>query len=1054
MIISIGFLFRYQGSFNFIHEGTPHNDARAIIQEALKLSHSNLEKTIIPTYPLLLYIYAGMFWVLENVVLNGFLSPWVIHGSPELNITIATMSCNLFSILISVLTLLILFLIAQQFFSDRFSLLATLLMALSPIHVLNTHYPYADILATFLLSLSLLFLLLFYKKPTYTHFIILCLFFTLACLTKATSIPFYLAIQWTLITFVFQKKIKSFKFFNQQIILMLIFCSLFIWLTHPFMKNISEWHQLITARLDNQYDVITWSKFSQGFKKTISILNQNYGWIYGFLTFLGIFFIKKDPKYSILYLYPIVYLISISFNRYTDARYLDCLTPFLALLPCILIKHFSRYNIVKTALIFLLIIPIFNKTNQLSWLLRQPDSRKIATSWIQNNISQTSSLSLIHYRLYNPEIDPNQYSTYEVTGKQFPSTIQKQSQWFITNSFKFNRTEFINVPQWIQFKKQNQPLIQIQLKPTNFYHPDIAIYDLHHKGNIPYFFTFPKLYNQSELFPYLYNSLHSNLKNYKSNRHIDLPSSCIQRYIISNDPIKTIGINIANHDQQGLLYFNQTHRQKIQLDAYDSKLVLISLDKPIFKDPNIYQIELQSELKADIEIITDPYELIFLCSVLQHQWNDAFTLLQQLPEKLNIIDQSFLETIIYSQSKHYDLAYKAYRNSQENPFFSTLEKALLSKDSNTQSLETLLDVNFQELEQIHQMKWAAKSLPSQAKTVHWIDEKHQQIKYHTENDSLGFASFGPYIRVPKGFYQVQFHIKQQTTLNEPQLKLDINNGISPLNQHSLNLEAQNQWQNILLDFYNTHPNRKLEFRIFAKKTQLWIQSITLKTNVRELLKHYLELYYQSVFDLLINQKKYKSASMISHQLIKLSPNNPVNDLLQIKSLLLINQKEKALHLIQNKYTQYYLHPQWQDIINTYIPNKEPIEIKATWKHGIHLINNKIKLRQDTNQTQIKLKLDFFVDQIPPEIFPFFITLENNKHHFTKSKIFKNIQITSFEKLQIGKITMKLDHRSVPKGTYQIYIGFKTSKNQTKNLSILKSCFESYSNKLYLGEITI
>lgn len=194
--------------------------------------------------------------------------------------------------------------------------------------------------------------------------------------------------------------------------------------------------------------------------------------------------------------------------------------------------------------------------------------------------------------------------------------------------------------------------------------------------------------------------------------------------------------------------------------------------------------------------------------------------------------------------------------------------------------------------------------------------------------------------------------------------------------------------------------------------------------------------------------------MISHQLIKLSPNNPVNDLLQIKSLLLINQKEKALHLIQNKYTQYYLHPQWQDIINTYIPNKEPIEIKATWKHGIHLINNKIKLRQDTNQTQIKLKLDFFVDQIPPEIFPFFITLENNKHHFTKSKIFKNIQITSFEKLQIGKITMKLDHRSVPKGTYQIYIGFKTSKNQTKNLSILKSCFESYSNKLYLGEITI
>ncbi len=106
---------------------------------------------------------------------------------------VGQLTSRLAAVIFGTLTILLVFLITKEFLSRNIALLASFLIAISPLHI-RISMPEMDVLMTFLILFSAYLFILFHKSENKLLLILSMVFFGIAMLTKyisATFIPFY-----------------------------------------------------------------------------------------------------------------------------------------------------------------------------------------------------------------------------------------------------------------------------------------------------------------------------------------------------------------------------------------------------------------------------------------------------------------------------------------------------------------------------------------------------------------------------------------------------------------------------------------------------------------------------------------------------------------------------------------------------------------------------------------------------------------------------------------------------------------------------------------------
>lgn len=133
---------------------------------------------------------------------------------------------SLLQALLSSVSIILLYLLARQYFSNRVSLFAGLLFALYPHHIFWTGYILAETLYLFFVLLFLLFLALYQRSLAVSHLSLSSLFFVLASLTRPVITLFMVFVLLFLFLVQYQRKASK-KQILQHLFLFLFLSLLF-----------------------------------------------------------------------------------------------------------------------------------------------------------------------------------------------------------------------------------------------------------------------------------------------------------------------------------------------------------------------------------------------------------------------------------------------------------------------------------------------------------------------------------------------------------------------------------------------------------------------------------------------------------------------------------------------------------------------------------------------------------------------------------------------------------------------------------------------------------
>lgn len=286
---------------------------------------------------------------------NGNFSESVQHPGYQLLIAIGFVVFGIsdtvvmgVSILSALGIILITYLLGKEFFTPKVGLIASILLLLSPLFLMQSVAGQGDITATFFLILSIYTILVFIRTKKYIFFSISMFAFNFAFLSRYQYVLIGIVLLYIIIQEYLQNKsIKLFK-------CLIIFLTFFIIIIVPFLYFNYISHGDIFPRAYSFYNeknvgadgvgLIKTDTISSHFYQLLSyiLLNSNfhesvmwYSVIFSLLFLFGIFYLfkSKDKKViNILGLWIIVFIIFFSGFILIEVRYL-----FPLLIPIVLI---------------------------------------------------------------------------------------------------------------------------------------------------------------------------------------------------------------------------------------------------------------------------------------------------------------------------------------------------------------------------------------------------------------------------------------------------------------------------------------------------------------------------------------------------------------------------------------------------------------------------------------------------------------------------------------------------------------------------------------------
>ncbi|HVZ67475.1 MAG TPA: glycosyltransferase family 39 protein [Patescibacteria group bacterium] len=466
IIILFGFFLRFYG-INWDATCCQHPDERAIVMYTTPLSFpKNIDQFLTPQSPLNPHFFAyGNFplYLLKGAsLLAGNIDPSFLQYD----------KINLIGRLISIIsdtgTIIIIFLLGKILFNKKSGFLAAFVYAVSALPIQYSHFFTSDILLTFIISLILLTVINFYKKPSLKSAIFIGILFGLALATKISAIPIIISITLAItldFLFIFTKSPHKPKLWINH-------------LPHVVKKLISEWVLImliafITFSISQPYAIIDSQEFvNQNMLQSMMTKNPyifpytlqyvgkipyiyelkniflwGLGPIISVLSFAGLaltFFnfkkYKQDKKAEIILIsaFLISYFAVVGSFAIGFMRYLLPIYPLLAIFGgfCFyklfeLFASFIKNSYAITFLKFVVILLVLIWPLSFVSIYSRVNTRIDATNWINKNIPQNSTIAIEHWDDRLPLNSPNTYNFSELTMYDQPDNAQK---WQVLSS--------------------------------------------------------------------------------------------------------------------------------------------------------------------------------------------------------------------------------------------------------------------------------------------------------------------------------------------------------------------------------------------------------------------------------------------------------------------------------------------------------------------------------------------------------------------------------------------------------------------------------------------
>jgi len=339
---------------------------------------------------------------------------------------------RMLTVLLSIGTILIVYLIGKRLYNQRVGLLSSLFLIFSPVHNKISHYMVPDSPMVFFQMLSFLFIWMIYKKGRWEHYILAGLFAGLAMGTKYGGLLLFLPLILAHVFHVLEdKQPLSNIFLSFKPILSGVFflAGFFIGCPYAFFDFQSFWrgfqwqsrHLFVTGHYGSSTAQPAWLFYlKHGFKELVGKSSQ-------FLVLGGVIYglFRHKKREIILFSFPLVQFLIMSNWKTSAVRYLLPLAPFFAIigahfLDLILSKlayYLARFNskfsflirrrgIFAALVVILFLLSPGLKVLRFDYTLTQKDTRMIAKEWIEKNIPPGSRIA---FEAYGPAFTREKY---------------------------------------------------------------------------------------------------------------------------------------------------------------------------------------------------------------------------------------------------------------------------------------------------------------------------------------------------------------------------------------------------------------------------------------------------------------------------------------------------------------------------------------------------------------------------------------------------------------------------------------------------------------------
>lgn len=354
---------------------------------------------------------------------------------------------RLATVLFGVATVYLVFLVGRRLFSKSVGIVAALLLAVSFLHVKDSHYITVDVPATFFVLLSFFFSLLIFQEGKLKDYLFAGLFAGLAASTK----------------------------YNGILILLSLFGAHFLGKQKPYLNRKLAVGVLSAAfgfLIGNPYALLDLPNFLNGV--AFDIYHYTHGhlgyegsnnWLF-YLNYLfregvgpGIFIsavgglvlilVKRDIKLLFVSLFPLIYFILISNYKVRFVRNIMPVIPFLSLVAAYFFLEGFRWLKERTALnkivdymifgiLLLAVIAVpFIRSLQFDIGSSLLPTRTLAAAWIEKNIPKGSKIAANEYG--PPLGDDHVVSTGNLTDYPFQFYRERGYDYLVLSSGDYGR---------------------------------------------------------------------------------------------------------------------------------------------------------------------------------------------------------------------------------------------------------------------------------------------------------------------------------------------------------------------------------------------------------------------------------------------------------------------------------------------------------------------------------------------------------------------------------------------------------------------------------------
>lgn len=380
------------------------------------------------------------------------------------------------SVFFGILTVIILFFMGNIFYGNyKIGLLSSFLLAITPIHVIWSHYIGTDALLTF--EVCLIFLLSFYimKNRNNKIYLITGLLVGLTGATKYSILPV------AIIPFL-ARILSGNKFLDKKVFLYFLFIPVGFFIGNPYSiiepgKFISTLKETMTINVlvDSEknpldsfgpqsllvYYLTTAPKYSFGIPLAILFL---FGFIFAF--------IKREKIDILLITWIIIFYLFIALSSpWKSMRWQLPYVPFLCILSArfiiSLLKNTKKYIrfLIITAVFAVSVMTLFYSTAYLK-MMTEKDIRDEASEWIETNIPEGKKIAVPDVYFWNPSIIMTLY-WYKET-EPFYKGLKKykiiQTSWDL-NSLRKSNPDYVILADFEYY-----PILQLKNK---YSHPEL-----------------------------------------------------------------------------------------------------------------------------------------------------------------------------------------------------------------------------------------------------------------------------------------------------------------------------------------------------------------------------------------------------------------------------------------------------------------------------------------------------------------------------------------------------------------------------------------------------